>query len=133
MVPHAAHQPGPRRIEAADGVEALGLLQNVDDIALLVSDTVMPGGIGGRELAATCARTLRPQLPILLVTGYASEATLTDGFPADAPTLRKFFDQAALAGMRWRPCSGPEPGAAAGSKTRRRLRRQPTEKHDPAS
>ena len=45
-------------IEAADGVEALGLLQHVDDIALLVSDTVMPGGIGGRELARR-ARALR--------------------------------------------------------------------------
>ena len=90
-------------IEAADGVEALGLLENVDDIALLVSDTVMPGGIGGRELARR-ARTLRPQLPILLVTGYASEATPTDELPADVPTLRKPFDQAALA-VRWRPCS----------------------------
>ena len=99
-------------IEAADGVEALGLLQNVDDIALLVSDTVMPGGIGGRELARR-ARTLRPQLPILLVTGYASEATPTDELPADVPTLRKPFDQAALAGAL-AALLGPEPGAAAG-------------------
>ena len=83
-------------IEAADGVEALGLLQNVADIALLVSDTVMPGGIGGRDLARH-ARTLRPDLPILLVTGYASEATPVDEIPDDIPTLRKPFDQQTLA------------------------------------
>lgn len=83
-------------IEAANGVEALGLLQNVSDIALLVSDTVMPGGIGGRELARR-ARALRPRLPILLITGYASETTPVDGLPGDVPTLRKPFDQQALA------------------------------------
>lgn len=99
-------------IEAADGVEALGLLQHVDDIALLVSDTVMPGGIGGRELARR-ARALRPQLPILLVTGYASEATPTDELPADVPTLRKPFDQATLAAAL-ATLLGPEPGAAGG-------------------
>ncbi|HNH63963.1 MAG TPA: hybrid sensor histidine kinase/response regulator, partial [Thauera aminoaromatica] len=56
---------------------------------------------------------LRPQLPILLVTGYASEATPTDELPADVPTLRKPFDQAALAGAL-AALLGPEPGAAAG-------------------
>jgi PAS domain S-box-containing protein len=98
-------------IEAADGVEALGLLRNVDDIALLVSDTVMPGGIDGRTLARH-ARQLRPTLPILLVTGYASEATPSDGTPADLPTLRKPFDQAALAAAL-AALLGPEPLAAA--------------------
>lgn len=83
-------------IEAADGIEALGLLHNVDDIALLVSDTVMPGGIDGRELARR-TRELRPALPILLVTGYASEAAPDAGTAAAIPTLRKPFDQAALA------------------------------------
>ena len=85
-------------IEAADGVEALGLLHNVDDIALLVSDTVMPGGIGGRELARR-ARALRPGLPILLVTGYASDAPAADDMPEGVPTLRKPFDQQALAAV----------------------------------
>ncbi len=85
-------------IEAADGVEALGLLQNIDDIALLVSDTVMPGGIGGRDLARH-ARVLRPELPILLVTGYASDTTPIDDMPGDVPTLRKPFDQPALAAV----------------------------------
>ncbi|MBR0567905.1 PAS-domain containing protein [Azoarcus sp. L1K30] len=83
-------------IEAESGVEAMPLLENVSDISLLVSDTIMPGGIGGRELAAH-ARKLRPQLPILLITGYASTAAEDEGLTADIPVLRKPFDQAALA------------------------------------
>ncbi|TAH40775.1 MAG: PAS domain S-box protein [Betaproteobacteria bacterium] len=82
-------------IEAGDGIEALNLLENVADIAILVSDTVMPGGIGGPELAAR-ARALRPGLPVLLITGYASES-LTAGTAPDVPVLRKPFDQPALA------------------------------------
>jgi len=69
------------------------MLEAVEDIALLVSDTVMPG-LGGRELAAT-ARALRPQLPILLITGYAT-GDVPAGSP-NIPTLRKPFDRAALA------------------------------------
>ena len=56
-------------LEAANGLEAKAMLEAVDDIAILVSDTVMPG-LGGRGLAAF-AHSLRPALPILLVTGYA--------------------------------------------------------------
>ncbi|WP_374501535.1 PAS-domain containing protein [Zoogloea sp.] len=80
-------------IEASNGIEARAMLEAVEDIALLVSDTVMPG-LGGRELA-TIARTLRPQLPILLITGYAT-GDAPGGNP-NIPTLRKPFDRAALA------------------------------------
>ena len=81
-------------IEAANGVEALELLRSIEDIAILVSDTVMPGGLGGGELARE-ARALRPGLPILLITGYASASA---SFEAPAlPVLRKPFDQPALA------------------------------------
>ena len=80
-------------IEAANGFEARAMLEAVEDIALLVSDTVMPA-MGGRELAAA-ARSLRPTLPILLITGYAT-GDAPPGTP-DIPTLRKPFDRAALA------------------------------------
>ena len=80
-------------LEAANGLEAAAMLEAVEDIALLVSDTVMPG-MGGRELA-TLARRLHPQLPILLITGYATaDAPAT---APDIPTLRKPFERAALA------------------------------------
>ena len=71
----------------------------------------MPGGIGGRDLARH-ARALRPDLPILLVTGYASDTTLIDDMPGDVPTLRKPFDQHALAAVLsalLRPKSAKEP------------------------
>ncbi|THF63961.1 PAS domain S-box protein [Pseudothauera nasutitermitis] len=83
-------------IEAPDGREALALLENVADIAFLVSDTVMPGGLDGRELAAR-ARALRPALPILLITGYARDGHSGESAEPDVPVLRKPFDRAALA------------------------------------
>lgn len=83
-------------IEAENGVEALSLLENIEDISLLVSDTIMPGGVGGRELAAR-ARVLRPKLPILLITGYASTEEDEQRLSVDIPVLRKPFDQAVLA------------------------------------
>ena len=82
-------------LEAANGVEAIALLRDVEDIAILVSDTVMPGGMDGRELARQ-ARAQRPRLPILLITGYTGEPAPPDGTDA-IPVLRKPFDQPALA------------------------------------
>ncbi|WP_407278884.1 PAS-domain containing protein [Aromatoleum evansii] len=83
-------------IEAGDGVEAWLLLEAVSDIAILVTDTIMPGGIGGRELV-TRTRALRPDMPILMITGYASDNALAGTAELDVPVLRKPFDQAALA------------------------------------
>ena len=80
-------------IEASNAFEARHMLEAVEDIALLVSDTVMPG-MDGRELAAA-ARTLRPRLPILLITGYAT-GEIPPGGPG-IPTLRKPFDRSTLA------------------------------------
>ena len=82
-------------LEAADGVEALALLENIDDIAVLLTDTVMPGGLNGHELAHR-ARLLRPTLPILLLTGYTRAAVEADATLAAIPVLRKPFDPPAL-------------------------------------
>jgi DNA-binding LytR/AlgR family response regulator len=46
-------------------------------VDLLFSDIVMPGGMNGIELA-TEARRLRPELPVLLATGYAGTITGSD-------------------------------------------------------
>ena len=37
-------------LEVASGIEAREMLEEVDGIELLMTDMVMPGGIGGREL-----------------------------------------------------------------------------------
>ena len=79
-------------IEATNGVDARQMIEDVAEIRLMISDVVMPGGVGGRELLAF-ARDRRPDLPVLLITGFAGDAA---SFP-DAPVLRKPFDRSGLA------------------------------------
>jgi PAS domain S-box-containing protein len=57
-------------IEASNGLEALEHLTQHDDIALLFTDIVMPGGMAGDELAAE-VRILRPEIKVLFTSGYA--------------------------------------------------------------
>lgn len=55
--------------EASDGSSALEILQSAAPIDLLLSDIRLPGA-DGYELATTgCA--LRPELKVILMTGYA--------------------------------------------------------------
>lgn len=58
--------------EAADGVEALEQLEAHPEIALLLTDVQMPR-MGGFELVEK-ALALRPDLKILLMTGYTQTA-----------------------------------------------------------
>jgi PAS domain S-box-containing protein len=59
-------------VTADDGPEALRLLEHAPQVDLLVTDVVMPGGMSGVELAQT-ARQSRPDLKVLLSTGYAGD------------------------------------------------------------
>jgi len=56
-------------LTAGDANEALAVVQSRRGIDLLMSDIVMSGGIDGFELADR-AQTLRPGLPVLLMSGY---------------------------------------------------------------
>ena len=49
-----------------------------DDIDLLFSDVMMPGGMNGRDLAKEVAR-LRPRIKILLTSGFTDNAVFRDG------------------------------------------------------
>lgn len=60
-------------LEAADGASALAIVRGDRGIDLLVSDVGLPGGMNGRQLA-DAARTLRPELKVLFITGYAETA-----------------------------------------------------------
>jgi PAS domain S-box-containing protein len=71
--------------------EALALLREGAEADVLVTDHLMPG-MSGVELA-DAARTLRPQLPVLLISGYAD----VDGIAPDLPRLTKPFRNAELA------------------------------------
>lgn len=58
-------------LEAEDGLAALELLHETPAVDLLITDIVMPG-LDGIALALRMARD-RPDLPILLMTGYSAE------------------------------------------------------------
>ncbi len=73
---------GYRVLEADSGATALKTLDGNAEIALLFSDIMMPGGMTGYDLARE-ARRRRPNLPILLTTGYSSEAA------AEGPKIDK--------------------------------------------
>ncbi|MFK2911099.1 response regulator [Pseudomonas sp. 3HC3] len=63
---------------AADANEGLKLLRSAQPVDLLVTDVGLPG-MNGRQLAEI-ARSLRPQLPVLFITGYAETAMAREGF-----------------------------------------------------
>ena len=67
---------GYRTIEAANAKEALAQLDGAQDIALIFTDIVMPGGMTGWELG-TAVKALRPDLPILYTSGF-SESSVQD-------------------------------------------------------
>lgn len=69
---------GYRVLEAASGGEALGLLRDHPEVALLFTDVVMAGGMSGPQLA-DAARALRPGLPVLYTSGYTENAMLHQG------------------------------------------------------
>ncbi|MDN6886917.1 response regulator [Variovorax sp. CAN2819] len=70
---------GYATLEAGDGTEALRILESPRQrIDLLVSDVGLPGGMNGRQVA-DAARTARPGLKVLFITGYAENAVLSHG------------------------------------------------------
>jgi PAS domain S-box-containing protein len=61
---------GYRVVEAEDGVAALDILTSDIKMDLLLTDIVMPRGVSGYDLAATCEQ-LRPDVKILFMSGYS--------------------------------------------------------------
>jgi CheY-like chemotaxis protein len=67
---------GYRVITASNGHDALArLATHADEIDILFSDIVMPGGIGGWELAERALRQ-KPEIALLLTSGYQMESLL---------------------------------------------------------
>jgi len=81
---------GFKIIEAASAAEALYHLRSHDNIGLLFTDIVMPGGIDGFKLAQQ-ARELRPYLPVIYTTGYVKELPLAGEAISNGTMLRKPF------------------------------------------
>ena len=96
VIVEVLHQLGYSALEAADAEAGLALLRSGEPIDLLVSDVGLPG-MNGRKLADE-ALGLCPDLKVLLMTGYASEAATANGFLAPGMELiTKPFTVEALA------------------------------------
>jgi CheY-like chemotaxis protein len=83
---------GHEVIEANSGDAALAALRAGQDVDLMITDFAMPG-MNGAQLAEA-ARRLRPDLPILLATGYAE---MPNGSTIELPRLGKPYSQQDLA------------------------------------
>jgi signal transduction histidine kinase/CheY-like chemotaxis protein len=91
----ALEELGYRPHPAASGREALEILAREPEIALVVTDVMMPE-MTGTELAAKIKR-LYPEMKIMYVTGFVGEAGDADDLSGQA-LLRKPFTVNALAG-----------------------------------
>jgi CheY-like chemotaxis protein len=85
-----------RVIVARDAREALKHLHGPERIDLMFSDVVMPGGMNGAQLA-TEARALRPELKVLLTSGYVGEAGNSQVVEENLPLLTKPYRRDELA------------------------------------
>jgi signal transduction histidine kinase/CheY-like chemotaxis protein len=91
-------------MEAADAPQALRQLQERGQEQgrggrpdMLVTDVGLPNGMNGRQLADQ-VRMLWPQIPVLLVTGYAESTVMrNETLPAQMELLTKPFAMTALA------------------------------------
>ena len=78
LIVEVLEERGYLAIEAADGPSGLRILQSDTRIDLLITDVGLPGGLNGRQVA-DAARTTRPELKVLFITGYAENAVVGNG------------------------------------------------------
>lgn len=78
LVVEVAEELGYDVIEACDGASALRALQSAPSVDLLITDVGLPGGLNGRQVA-DAALSLKPDLRVLFITGYAENAVIGKG------------------------------------------------------
>ncbi len=76
------------------GLDALDHLRTGQQFDVVISDHAMPV-MNGAEFARH-ARTLRPDLPIIVATGCAELDNISEPAPLDLPRLKKPFSQRAI-------------------------------------
>ena len=89
-------------VNAADAMEKLHADPEID---LLFTDVVMPGGVSGLSLART-AREMRPNLRVLLTSGFIGEDRAIEG--REFPLLNKPYEAAVLASTLRKLLDRPE-------------------------
>ena len=71
---------------AGSGADALAVLEARDDIDLLLTDVVMPGGVDGLELGRIAGQRW-PGVRVLYTSGYAPDTLAQGGWRLDAAAL----------------------------------------------
>lgn len=77
---------GHRAIPASDADAAMQYVSKAGDIDLLVTDVVLGPGMNGIKLASEMRR-LRPQLPVVFLSGYAAVPDALEQIHALGATL----------------------------------------------
>jgi PAS domain S-box-containing protein len=96
LVDEVLNEQGYTVIGAGDGPAGIKVLQSGTRIDLLITDVGLPNGMNGRQVA-DAARTLRPGLKVLFITGYAENAAVGNGhLEAGMELLTKPFTIEAL-------------------------------------
>ena len=91
--------------EAANGSEAIKVISNEPDIALVFTDVVLPGEMSGYDLGAWVQEN-HPDIKVLLTSGFASEF-MDKADEGHYPLLRKPFSRAELASALSHQLYGP--------------------------
>jgi PAS domain S-box-containing protein len=78
LIAEALDELGYHTLEAENGIAGLEIMRSRARIDLLITDVGLPGGMNGRQVA-DAARSLRPNLRVLFITGYAESALVGEG------------------------------------------------------
>ncbi|PKQ25779.1 MAG: hypothetical protein CVT64_08780 [Actinobacteria bacterium HGW-Actinobacteria-4] len=90
-------QRGYQVTVANSGPEALELLDSMDQLDLLFTDVIMPGGMTGRQLAEQVEQR-RPGIPVLYSSGYTENVIVHNGrLDANVQLLNKPYSSHQLA------------------------------------
>jgi CheY-like chemotaxis protein len=82
---------------AVNAAQALDILRGDHSIDLLFSDVIMPGGMNGVQLTVE-ARRIRPELKVLLSSGYTATALRREhGLPDNLNVVEKPYQREELA------------------------------------
>ena len=86
-------------LEAKNGKMALAAIDDIEEVDLLLTDVVMPGGMSGPALAEEAA-TRHAGIKVLFMSGYAQDSMRRHDQRNDvAPLLQKPFRKTELAHM----------------------------------
>jgi signal transduction histidine kinase/FixJ family two-component response regulator len=94
-------------VEAANGAEAISILEKDAAIKLLFTDIIMPGPVNGRKLAERAAK-INPAIKILFTSGYTENSIVHNSrLDPGVEFLSKPYDRERLAMKIRRVLDGP--------------------------